>query len=275
MSGPGSSRTVGQAVIATPHVPGGGLAELVRLPERLTYPVPEDMDPVAGAALLNSYVTALLALRRRARLLAGETVLVHAGAGAVGSAAIRVAQVLGARVIATAGGPQKVDICRGLGADLAIDYRQTDFVEAVRSATGGRGADVIFDPVGGQVFERSRRCIAPEGRIVVIGFASGTIPNVPVNHPLLKLYSIVGSAVGIYREQLPEVWLDAVNQVFDLYNTGRISPLIHSVLEFDQVPSGYRLLAERASWGKVIIAVGLEEGARTFTGTTVAATDMH
>lgn len=269
--GPGSTRTVGQPVIATPSVPGGALAQLVRLPERLTYPVPENMNAVVGAALLNSYVTAILALSRRGRLLAGETVLVHAGAGAVGSAAIRIAQVLGARVIATAGGAQKVNICRNLGAELAIDYRQTDFVDAVRSATGGRGADVIFDPVGGQVFERSRRCIAPEGRIVVIGFASGEIPSLPVNHPLLKLYSVVGSAVGIYREQMPQVWLDAVNQVFDLYSAGHIRPLIHSVLDFDHVPDGYRLLTERSSWGKVIVAVDLPGGARSVAEPTAAA----
>jgi NADPH2:quinone reductase len=273
--GPGSSRTVGQTVIATPFVPGGALAEMVRLPERLTYPVPEDMDPVAGAALLNSYVTAILALRRRGRLLAGETVLVHAGAGAVGSAAIRIAQMLGAHVIATAGGPQKVEICRSLGAELAIDYREADFVEAVRSATGGRGADVIFDPVGGKVFERSRRCIAPEGRILVIGFASGDIPSLPVNHPLLKLYSVVGSAVGVYREQMPHVWLDAVNQVFDLYSAGRISPLIHCVLDFDDVPDGYRLLTERSSCGKVIVAVGLPARARSVAGPTDAASETN
>jgi NADPH2:quinone reductase len=273
--GPGSSRAVGQTVIATPFVPGGALAEMVRLPERLTYPVPEDMDPVAGAALLNSYVTAILALRRRGRLLAGETVLVHAGAGAVGSAAIRIAQMLGAHVIATAGGPQKVDICRSLGAELAIDYREADFVEAVRSATGGRGADVIFDPVGGQVFERSRRCIAPEGRILVIGFASGDIPSLPVNHPLLKLYSVVGSAVGVYREQMPHVWLDAVNQVFDLYGAGRISPLIHCVLDFDDVPDGYRLLTERSSCGKVIVAVDLPARARSVAGPTDAASETN
>jgi len=257
--GPGSSRKIGQPVIATPYVPGGALAEMVLLPERLTYPVPEDMDPVAGAALINSYVTAVLALTRRAQLRAGETILVHAGAGAVGSAAIRIADVLGARVIATAGGPQKVDICRSLGAELAIDYREHDFVDAVRSATGGRGADVIFDPVGGHVFERSRRCIAPEGRILIIGFTSGEIPSVPMNHPLLKLYSVVGSAVGIYREKMPEVWFDAVSQVLDLHRAGRISPLIHSVISFDHVPAGYRLIMERSSWGKVVVAVGLQK----------------
>jgi NADPH2:quinone reductase len=256
--GPGCSRTIGQPVIATPYVPGGALADMVLLPERLTYPVPEDMDPVAGAALINSYVTAVLALSRRAQLRAGETVLVHAGAGAVGSAAIRIAKVLGAHVIATAGGPQKLNICRNLGAELVIDYREHDFVDAVRSATGGRGADVIFDPVGGQVFERSRRCIAPEGRILVIGFASGDIPSVPINHPLLKLYSVVGSAVGIYREKMPDVWFDAVNQVLDLYRSGIINPLIHSVISFDHVPAGYRLIMERSSWGKVVVAVGLQ-----------------
>jgi NADPH:quinone reductase len=254
-AGPGVRLEHGQAVIATPLVPGRGFCGLLNVEERLAYPVARDTDPAKGAALIGSYITAVLALTRRAQLGEGETVLVHAGAGAVGSAAIQVAQALGARVLATAGSPEKVEICRKLGAEVAIDYTQEDFVEPVREATDGRGADVIFDPVGGDVFDRSRRCVALDGRILVIGFTSGRIPSLPVNHALLKLYSVVGAAIGVYREAMPDVWREGVTQVLDLFDRGAIDPLVFRVLDFDEVPAGYRLLQNRNTWGKVVARV--------------------
>jgi NADPH2:quinone reductase len=254
-TGEGARLETGQAVIATPLVPGGGFCGLVNVDERLAYAVAEDTDPVKAPALIGSYITAVLALTRRAQLREGETILVHAGAGSVGSAAIQVARVLGARVFATAGGPEKTEVCRRLGAELAIDYTSDDFVAPVREATGGRGADVIFDPVGGDAFDRSLRCVALEGRILVIGFTSGRIPSVRVNHPLLKLYSVVGAAVGVYREAMPEVWQAGVARVLELFASGEIDPLVFRVLDFDEVPEGYRLLKDRATWGKIVTRV--------------------
>lgn len=252
-AGPGVAFDPGQTVIATQYVPGGTLAGAVIAPARLTYPVAPDSDPAKAAALVNSYITSVLSFTRRIQLAPGATVLVHAGAGAVGSAAIQVARAMGARVFATAGGQEKVEICRRLGAELVIDYTQEDFVEPVREATGGKGVDVVFDPVGGDVFDRSRRCVALEGNILVIGFASGRIPSLPTNHALLKLYSVVGAAIGVYRDAMPDVWRDGVQQVLDLFYEGAIDPLVFQVLDFDEAPEGYRLLRDRGTWGKVIV----------------------
>src|SRR5205085_7689563 len=169
------------------------------------FPIPESMSFAAGSALHVVYQTGHLALHRRAHLQPGETLLVHAGAGGVGSAAIQLGLAAGARVVATAGGPEKVKVLQDLGADLAVDYTADDFVAVVKEATGGRGADVVYDPVGGDVFDRSTKCIAFEGRIVVVGFTSGRMPSVAANHVLIKNYSVVGLHWGMYRQRAPEL----------------------------------------------------------------------
>jgi NADPH2:quinone reductase len=198
-AGDDSGMQVGQHVIATPPLPRGGYADKVAVPESSVFPVPESMPFEKAAALPITYQTAHVALHHRAQLKSDDTVLVHAGAGGVGSAAIQIARAAGARVVATAGGPEKVGVCKELGADIAIDYREENFVEVVKEATEGRGADVIFDPVGGDVFDGSRRCVAFEGRIVVIGFAGGRIAEAPTNHVLVKNYSVVGMHWGSTR----------------------------------------------------------------------------
>ena len=165
----------GDKVLALPTLPHGGLATRALAAVSDTFAVPEDLDDTVGAALPVTYQTGWFGLHHRAGLEAGETVLVHAGAGGVGSAAIQLAKAAGARVIATAGGPEKVRLCRDLGADAAVDYRADDFVAATLDLTDGRGADVIYDSVGGDTFDRSRRCIAFEGRLVVVGFAGGRV----------------------------------------------------------------------------------------------------
>src|SRR5215203_552272 len=173
--GEGADMQAGQRVIATPPLPRGGYAGKVAVPVSSVFPIPESMPFDKAAALPITYQTAHVALHHRAQLKSGETVLVHAGAGGVGSAAIQMAKAAGERVIATAGGSEKVGVCKELGAEIAVDYREENFIEVVKEATEGRGADVIFDPVGGDVFDGSRRCVAFEGRIVVIGFAGGRI----------------------------------------------------------------------------------------------------
>src|SRR6185312_14025595 len=146
----------------------GGLAEQIVVDVGRVLPIPASMDAVAAAALHITYSTGHVALYRRARLQAGETLLVHAGAGGVGSAAIQLGRARGARVIATAGGAEKAQICREQGADLAIDYRAGDWVDTVMAATDGEGVAVVYDPVGGDIFDLSRRCLGFEGRILVI-----------------------------------------------------------------------------------------------------------
>ncbi len=166
---------------------------------------PAGMTPAQAAGMFITYQTGYCALHHRARLQPGETLLVHAAASGVGTAAVQLGKAAGARVIGTAGGPRKCEAVAALGADEVIDYSQSDVVHAVRERTGGRGADVIFDPVGGDVFDASRRVVAFEGRILVIGFTSGRFADAPTNHVLVKGYSVVGVHWGRYVEQAPEL----------------------------------------------------------------------
>src|SRR5205814_2509875 len=170
------------------------------VPQSVT-PIPKDMPFDDAAAFTLIYQTAWFGLHRRANLQPGETLLVHAGAGGVGSAAIQLGKAAGATVIATAGSDEKTAVCTSLGADHAINYKTHDFAEDVKTITGGRGADVVFDPVGGDVFDRSTKCIAFEGRIVVIGFTSGRIPQAVASHVLVKNYSVVGLHWGLYSRR--------------------------------------------------------------------------
>src|SRR5690606_40270646 len=174
----------------------------------------------------------------------GETVLVHAAAGGVGSAAIQLAKAAGARVIGVAGGPEKARIARELGADVGVDRYTEDFVAVVKEETGGRGADVVFDPVGGDSFARSTKCIAFEGRIVIIGFASGDIPKQALNHVLIKNYSLLGLHWGLYQQRAPEHVPACHGRLTALADTGLIKPLVSERLGLDGLASGARPLAD-------------------------------
>jgi NADPH2:quinone reductase len=171
----------------------------------------------------------------------------------VGSAAIQVAKAAGARVISTAGGPEKVEICRKLGAEIAVDYREENFIDVVKEATDGRGADVIFDPVGGDVFDSSRRCVAFEGRIVVVGFTSGKIPNAPTNHALVKNYSVAGLHWGLYNKVMPELVAETHDALIKLYEEGKIDPLIFKTVPFEELPEALELLQSRKTYGKLVM----------------------
>ncbi len=246
----------GARILATPPLPRGGFAERVSVPESATYPIPDDMPFEDAAALHIVYQTAYFAIHRRAGLREGETVLVHAGAGGVGSAAIQLARAAGSRVFATAGGEEKVEICRDLGAELAIDYKQENFVEVVKEATDGRGADVIFDPVGGDVFDGSRRCVAFEGRIVVIGFAGGRIPEAPANHLLVKNYSVLGLHWGLYGKMAPHLIRETHEELMHLYTAGKIKPLIRDSVPFRELPDALERLGSRGTYGKLVTLPG-------------------
>lgn len=243
----------GQRVAALPVRPTGGLSQQALSVEAVTFAIPDSMDDAAAAALVVTYQTGWFALHRRAALQAGETLLVHAGAGGVGSAAIQLGLAAGARVIATAGGAEKVAVCERLGAHHVIDYVAGDFVDDVKALTGGRGADVIYDPVGGDVFDRSRRCIAWEGRLVVIGFTSGRIADLPTNHALLKNYSVVGLHWGAYQRQNPALIKHCHDELMALHARGAIAPLIQREVSFADAPVAIESLARRGTWGKVII----------------------
>ena len=213
-----------------------GLADWALAATDDVFAIPDAMDDVTGAALPVTYQTGWFGLYHRAQLVEGETVLVHAGAGGVGSAAIQLAKARGARVIATAGGADKVARCLALGADAAIDYRHEDFIEATKGFTDGRGADVIYDSVGGDTFDGSRRCVAFEGRIVVVGFAGGRIAEAPTNHVLVKNYSVVGLHWGLYRSRRPALVQACHEDLVRLQAAGLIAPLIGAVRPWPRLP---------------------------------------
>ncbi|MCM3670730.1 NADPH:quinone oxidoreductase family protein [Mesobacillus maritimus] len=244
---------VGQKVMAQPAAPKGGLAGYVSVDESRVYPIPESMPFDEAASLFITYHTSYYALFNRADIQKGEVLLVHAGAGGVGSAAIQLGKAAGAYVIATAGGKEKTQICKELGADVVIDYLTEDFVEVVKKETGGKGADVIYDSVGGDVFERSKKCIAFDGRLLVIGFAGGTIPTIKANHVLVKNYSVVGVHWGYFNRLYPEKVVKEHEDIMNLYEEGKIKPLLYKTFDFEQVPEALQLLGGRKTWGKVVI----------------------
>jgi NADPH2:quinone reductase len=248
-----TSVAVGERVLAIPKMGAGGLAERALAADMMTHPIPDSLDWSAAAAMQITYQTGHVALHHRAGLQSGETLLVHAGAGGVGSAAIQLGRAAGAHVIATAGGAEKAKICRDLGADLAIDYTADDFVSAVKDATDGRGADVIYDPVGGDVFDRSRKCIAFEGRILVIGFTSGRIPDAPVNHILIKNYAVVGVHWGLYQVVQPDRARATHDALMRLHASGEIAPLVSEVVGMADAADRVGRLAHRGTWGKVVV----------------------
>ena len=194
----------GARVVGTPVLPAGALAEYALMESDSAYPAPESLDDAEAAGFLLAYQTGWFGLHRRAGLRAGEWLLVHAAAGGVGSAAVQLGKAAGAKVIAVVGGPEKAEAARGLGADVVVDRHEQNFVAAVKEATGGHGADVVYDPVGGEAYQGSTKCVAFEGRIVVVGFAGGTIPAPALNHALVKNYSILGLHWGLYRSKDPE-----------------------------------------------------------------------
>jgi NADPH2:quinone reductase len=217
------------------------------------YPIPDSMSLSDAAAMFITYQTAYYALHRCAGIQEGDVLLVHAGSGGVGSAAIQLGVAAGARVIATSGSEEKCNLCKELGSEKAINYNTEDFASVVKEFTNGKGANIIFDPVGGDIFDRSRKCIAFEGRLLVIGFAGGRIADAPTNHALVKNYSIVGVHFGLFRRLFPEKVEQAHRELISLYEKGAIKPLIYKEFAFADVPHALSLLAERKTWGKLIV----------------------
>lgn len=255
-----TSLRVGDRVCA--GLPSGGFAQEAIVDAGNVFAIPDALS-FAGATLFPTiYATAYAALTWRANLRAGETLLVHGAAGASGLAAVEIGRALGARVIATAGGDHKLDAAKRFGADHAIDYKRQDFREAVLDITNGRGADVVFDPVGGDVFDNSLRCIAPLGRILPIGFASGRIPQVPANIVLVKNLTVIGLYWGFYMAWGKSRADDALrNQVrtlfaelFALYETGKIGAPVDQTLPLAQFAEALRRVERRQVIGKIVLA---------------------
>lgn len=236
---------------------GGGFAERVAAAESDVMAIPEAMGFTTAAGFPITYGTAHGALVWRAALAAGEVLLVHGAAGGVGLATVEVGKALGATVIASAGGPDKLAVAQAHGADMLVDTGADDLRGRVKALTDGRGADVIVDPVGGEVFDASLRCIAWGGRIVVIGFAGGRIPQIPANILLVKNVSAVGFYWGSYRRHDPARLGPQFDQLFRWYAAGRLKPHVSHVLPLARVAEAMGLMLGRKSTGKVVLTTGV------------------
>ncbi|MFC9968778.1 NADPH:quinone oxidoreductase family protein [Nocardia ignorata] len=243
---------VGDRIVGTTDLPGGAFAEMAILDAANAFPAPEALDDAEASALCIGYQTSWFALHRRTRLRAGETLLVHAAAGGVGSTAVQLGKAAGATVIGVVGGPDKAEYCRELGADLVIDRHISDFVPIVKEFTGGRGADVVYDPVGGDAYTKSTKCIAFEGRILVIGFAGGTIPQPALNHALIKNYSIIGLHWGLYKQYDPQAIRDCHEELTRLAAADQLKPLISERLSLSDVPEGLGRLGDGTTVGRLV-----------------------
>jgi len=229
----------------------GGFAEEAQGPESSYRPIPGGADYATAASFTTAYLTAYVSLVRRGEMQKGETLLVHGAAGGVGLAAVDLGRLLGATVIATASTDDKRAFLKDYGADHVLP--SSGFREAVKELTGGRGADVIYDPVGGDVFDESVRCVAFGGRILIVGFTSGRIPTVSVNMPLIKGFSVVGVRAGEYGRKYPEKGRENIAAIDRLLAEGNIRPHIHARLPLDQAVEAIKMLTTREVIGKVVV----------------------
>ncbi len=245
---------VGDRVITRQQV--GGYAEEIVVPASRLIPLPADFGFAEGATFMVAGLTAYHALVQRAELRPGETLLVHGAAGGVGLAAVELGKLLGARVIATASSAEKRAIARARGADAVIDYTAEDFVAAVRQLTGGEGADVIFDPVGGEVLTQSLRAVAWGGRLLVVGFAGGSIPALAANRILLRSCAVLGVRAGEASRKEPHLAEAATRALLAYAGEGRLRPHIAAALPLARWAEGMRLLMERKAIGRVVLLPG-------------------
>jgi NADPH2:quinone reductase len=245
--------TVGQRVVAASFF--GGMAESACVPSDRVLPLPDTIDFAPAAAFLIAYGTAWHALRDRAALRADETLVVLGAAGGVGLAAVEVGKRMQATVIAAASSDEKLELARQYGADHRVNYAESDLRDSINEITSGRGADVIYDPVGGELFEQCLRAVAWGGRILVIGFASGQIPTISANLPLLKGMSIVGVYYGRFIDEQPERNAKNVADLFGLLETGSLSPHISETYPLDRAREAFEALADRRATGRIIIEI--------------------
>lgn len=240
----------GDRVFALPGL--GAYAESVCVPAEQVYRMPDQMGFEQGASFGLAYLTSHAALVHRARLRAGETLLVHGAAGGVGLSAVQIGKAAGARVIACAGSAEKREVVRAAGADVTLDPAG-DWVEAVKAETRRAGADVIYDPVGGDVFDASTKCIAFEGRLLVVGFAGGRIADVATNRVLLKNITVVGVHLALYRQRNPALVREWVAALLAMVAAGRLAPVVFKAFTLRDAARALAVLASRASYGKVVL----------------------
>ena len=248
---------VGDRVLGAAVLPYGGFAELAVMDVATTFPAPASLDDAEAAALYIGYQTGWFGLHRRAALRSGETLLVHAAAGGVGSAAVQLGKAAGATVIGVVGGPEKAEVARALGADVVVDRHAEgpagDFVAVVKEHTDGRGADVVYDPVGGDTYQRSTKCVAFEGRILVVGFAGGEIQSAALNHALIKNYSILGLHWGLYNAMDPAAVAECHRALTEAADQGLVRPLVSERLPLEEAADAVQRLADGTTVGRVVV----------------------
>jgi len=270
-AGVGAEAWIGRRVMGVSTGATGAHAEQVVGPIDMAFDVPAELDDLEAAAFFLPFHLAYLGLHERGRLQSGETVLVHAAAGGVGSAAVQLAVAAGARVIATAGGAEKVEYVRGLGAHVVIDYRAGGFVDAVLDATDGRGVDVCFDGVGGEVMMQSLRCLARNGRHLVIGFASGIeaeeVAMVTGRMLCFGNFSVMGVIMSYqdpatvprgfgYNPVPPDVAIGINDALVHLLRAGSIRPLIGATVAFEDLPAALEQMEQRTTVGRTVVRIG-------------------
>ena len=233
----------------------GSFAEEVAVPGYNVIPVPASMDFASAAAFGMTYGTSMHALRQRANLQPGETLLVLGASGGVGLAAVEIGKAMGARVIAAASSAEKLEVAKAAGADELIDYSASSLKDEVKRLTGGQGADVIYDPVGGDLFDQAIRSIAWNGRLLVVGFASGRIPELPVNLCLLKGAAVVGVFWGSFAQRQPQDNAANFQQLFAWHAEGKLKPLVSQTFPLEQAADAINHLAQRKAVGKVVVQV--------------------
>lgn len=233
----------------------GSCAEQIAVPFYNILPMPDAMDFTTAAAFSMTYGTAMHALTQRGALQAGETLLVLGASGGVGLAAIEIGKAMGARVIAAASSAEKLEVARQAGADELVNYQDEDVRERLRTLTKGQGVDVVIDPVGGDLFETVFRSIAWNGRMLVIGFASGTIPSLPVNLPLLKGAAVIGVFWGSFAQRQPQDNVANFQQLFTWYAEGKLKPLVSQTFALEDTAQAINTLAARKAVGKLVIKV--------------------
>ncbi len=236
----------------------GGFAEQAVAHAEDVFAIPETLDFVTAAGFAVTHGTAHGALVWRAGLKHTETLLVHGAAGGAGLAAVEVGKALGAQVIATAGGQEKLSVALSHGADRGIDYKSEDIRERVKALTDGAGADVVFDPVGGDVFDASLRCTAWSGRIVVIGFASGRVPAPPANLLLVKNLSVMGLYWGSYRRRAPGLMHQQFQDLFRWYEAGLLKPHVSHTFDLGEAKAALEMLRSRKASGKIVLTTARE-----------------
>ena len=235
----------------------GGYAELIAVPETQCYRLPDRMSFVDAAAMALAYDTAWFALRDRARYQSGDSVLVLGATGGVGLAAVQLAKAMGAKVLAGIASPDKFDMAREAGADAVIDLSRSDLRDSLRTqvydVTGGQGADIILDPLGGDVFDAALRALAWRGRLVVIGFAAGEIPTVRANYLLVKNIEVSGLQVSDYRKRMPEMMTACFEELFSLYQDGKLKPPAHRTYPLQSFSAALADLQDRSVRERLIL----------------------